>query len=119
MSNNILTDCFDQTAVDFIREVACACGCGICEKPILITSFIMTDGTPDFDPNSFSAPVGCTHWGIYEPSYHNYNWDGGRIANGQFVESDCVTPAAKFHTTMKGYTFLLEMWAWCVPGGAC
>jgi hypothetical protein len=120
MSNNLLSDCFDQEAVDFIRDVACSCGCGICEKPIMIHSMIMTDSSPDFDINSLSPPPGCTHWGIYEPYYHNAQWAAGRIANGQFVQNDCVTPAdPNWHTTLKGYSFYLEVWVWCVPNGAC
>lgn len=119
MSNNLLSSLFDQTVIDEIREWTCNCGCGSCVEPKMIHSFIMTDSSPDFNVNSLTAPPGCTHWSIIEPSYHAYNWSSGKIKNAQFYLDDCTTLAPDWHTTLKGYSFVLEVWCWCDLENKC
>jgi hypothetical protein len=121
MSENIITDCFDQAVIDFIRNTACECGCGMCEKPTMIHSFLMTDDTASLVLNSLSSkvPIGCTDWAIHEPNYGNYLWASGKLRSRNFYNSDCITPTPDFHTSMKGYSFYLEVWVWCNVENRC
>jgi hypothetical protein len=87
----------------------------------MIYSFVMKDDSPALVLNSLSGitPYGCSDWAIYEPNYHNHLWAQGKLIGSQYYENDCTTPYPNFHTSMKGYTFYLEVWVWCDSDNRC